>query len=466
MKTKTKKTNKLTAPTMACSACSAVPVGTIQHAPWNPRTPEELKPEHPEMQKLVESVKKLGVVQPVAIWRDGDLLVCIAGNRRLEAAKLVGLETIAAMVYTDITEAQARAITRAENEVRFGVSPLLDAKMIADLKTRGLSQAEIAAVLGTSEAKVCRRCKLTELSDETRQFFELHEYEAAALEFLADKSQGDAELQREILGSLDYWAARNKVTLSDVRSAWRQNTCLVDFKSKIYTTPGGEARRQRCATCGLCTGNQPDLFADLEDAKSESRCLDASCMKKMQAEAKNAALVAEIEKLGGSAEDAKKIVKTKSWEFKDRGCKPRRSKVNCVPYVAVMDYEGFEYEVQWGPDPKKAKAEADAKEKAEASEYKKMRDRMYELFDTISEKFENSERAEIGGCFLPDGAPVRLQELVGELVVIGLFDSCAARCDENVNVANLYELLPTVFSVAKSDEEIKEFVDLYSQVND
>jgi hypothetical protein len=192
-------------------------------------------------------------------------------------------------------------------------------------------------------------------------------------------------------------------------------------------------------------------------------------MKKMVAEAQQAALVDALEKHGGSAEDVSRVKKIKSWEFSEHGCKKRRSRANSFPYVATLDYNGFKFEVQWGPDPKaakKAKAEAEAKEKAEASEHKKMRDRMYELFETIREKFENSERAAIGGCFLPDGAPVRLQGLVGDLVVIGLFESCGATCDEHENVAKLYELLPTVFTVAKTDEEIKEFVDLYSKVND
>ena len=462
MKTKTK--TKTQTPGQ-CSACSNCPVKGIEHAPWNPRTPEELKASHPEMQKLVDSVKSLGVVQPIAVWRrDDDSLLCIAGNRRLEAAKLVGRETVPALVYTDLTEADARAITRAENEVRFGVSPLMDAKLVAELKELGRSQAEIAAVFGVSEARICRRAKLLELSDETLKFFEGKKYEVTALEFLADKSQGDPALQKTILHNLGWYG--DCVDIGNMRSAYIRATSLVDFEySKVFSTPGGEERKRRCQTCALCTGNQPDLFGDTHDGdmgEDDSRCLNPSCMKKMVEEAKNAALVAALEAHGGTAEDVSRVKKIKSWDFKEFGCKKRRSKANSFPYVATTDYDGYEYEIQWGPDPKeakKAKAEAEAK-------HKKMRDRMYELFDTIRENLGQSARAAIGGCFLPDGAPVRLQNLVGELVVTGLFDSCGAPCDEHENTAKLYELLPPVFTVAKTDEEIKEFVDLYSKVND
>ena len=474
MKTKTK--TKTQTPGQ-CSACSNCPVKGIEHAPWNPRTPEELKASHPEMQKLVDSVKSLGVVQPIAVWRrDDDSLLCIAGNRRLEAAKLVGRETVPALVYTDLTEADARAITRAENEVRFGVSPLMDAKLVAELKELGRSQAEIAAVFGVSEARICRRAKLLELSDETLKFFEGKKYEVTALEFLADKSQGDAALQKTILHNLGWYG--DCVDIGNMRSAYIRATSLVDFEySKVFTTPGGEERKRRCQTCALCTGNQPDLFGDTHDGdmgEDDARCLNPSCMKKMVEEAKNAALVAALEAHGGTAEDVSRVKKIKSWEFKDYGCKKRRSKANSFPYVATTDYDGFEFEVQWGPDPKEAaKAEKaavaaqkakDEAERARRAEDEKICDRLAELFDEIRDGFSDTASAEIGEHFLPDGAPERLKTLVANLLTRGLFDSYADEGQEHDDLEELHELLPGLFATVKMVDAGKEFAELFEKL--
>jgi len=478
MKKRTK-SNTSTATTLAwnCATCDAVPVLEIEHAPWNPRTPEELKASHPEMKKLVDSVKSLGVVQPVAIWRkdDGDLL-CIAGNRRLEAARINKLGTVPAQIYTDITEADARAITRAENEVRFGVSPLLDAMLVAELKELGRSQAEIAAVFGVSEAKICRRAKLLELSAESLKFFEGKKYEVTALEFLADKSQGDPALQKTILHNLG-WIG-DGVDIGNMRSAYIRATSLVDFEySKVFTTPGGEERKRRCQTCALCTWNQPDLFGDTHDSdmgEDDARCLNPSCMKKMVEEAKNAALVAALEAHGGTAEDVSRVKKIKSWDFKDYGCKKRRSKANSFPYVATVDYDGFEYEVQWGPDPKeaaKAEKEAaaaqkarDAAERAERAEEEKIHERLAELFDEIRDAFADTDSAAIGEHFLPDGAPERLKTLVANLVTRGLFDSYADEGQEHDDLEELHELLPGLFATVKMVDAGKEFAELFEKL--
>lgn len=65
-----------------------IPIETIVATPYNPkdRTKDSAK-----LRKLVETIKKYGVIQPIVITADRDL---VDGNRRLAAAKLAGLTTI------------------------------------------------------------------------------------------------------------------------------------------------------------------------------------------------------------------------------------------------------------------------------------------------------------------------------------------------------------------------------------
>jgi hypothetical protein len=193
----------------------------------------------------------------------------------------------------------------------------------------------------------------------------------------------------------------------------------------------------------------------------------------MVEEAKNAALVAALEAHGGTAEDVSRVKKIKSWEFKDYGCKKRRSKANSFPYVATVDYDGFEFEVQWGPDPKEAaKAEKaaaaaqkakDEAERARRAEDEKIRDR---LFDEIRDGFSDTASAEIGEHFLPDGAPERLKTLVAKLVTRGLFDSYADEGQAHEDLEELHELLPGLFATVKMVKPGMEFAELFAKLMD
>ena len=61
-----------------------VPVNTIIATPYNPR---ERTDDGKKLRKLAETVKQYGIIQPIIITADRDL---VDGNRRLAAAKLAG----------------------------------------------------------------------------------------------------------------------------------------------------------------------------------------------------------------------------------------------------------------------------------------------------------------------------------------------------------------------------------------
>lgn len=65
-----------------------VPVGSIVGTPYNPADRTE---DGKKLRLLSETIKKYGVIQPIVITADRDL---VDGNRRLAAARLAGLEVI------------------------------------------------------------------------------------------------------------------------------------------------------------------------------------------------------------------------------------------------------------------------------------------------------------------------------------------------------------------------------------
>src|SRR6516162_8111240 len=64
---------------------------------------------------LADSIRRLGLINPITISRDGEL---IAGERRLSAVKLLGWEMVPIQYTDEIDESSKRAIELEENVKR------------------------------------------------------------------------------------------------------------------------------------------------------------------------------------------------------------------------------------------------------------------------------------------------------------------------------------------------------------
>ena len=262
-------------------------VERLVHVDWNPRTPEELKWDHLEMVPLIASVKSVGVVQPIAVWADKAAIehcdyeaakhpidgVVIAGNRRLEAARAAGLKEIPALVFTDISSAQAQEITRLENEVRLGVDPLKDASLIGSMLGLGYSQKEIAAHFGVSEARICRRRKLLDLVPAIRELAEKSgKLTVDALERIALYPKDIQErCAKEVVTRVGRGSSDSQIKWRDI--SWKFAGETQDLEDAQFDT-------SPCKSCPKRTGAQPDLWGDTaDDGDGLGVCLDAKCYR-------------------------------------------------------------------------------------------------------------------------------------------------------------------------------------------
>ena len=254
-------------------------VDSLAHADWNPRAPEELDWKHPEMVELIQSVSKIGIIQPIAVWADKEAIekvnqwgitgIVVAGNRRLEAAKAAGHKEIPALVFTEINEAQAQLITRIENESRIDIDPLKDASLIGSMVGLGYSQKEIAAHFGVSEAKVCRRRKLLELTPKIREHAE-----AGDCNITIDALEQIAAYPREIQERCTSDVLRRaKISSTPIR--WVEISYI--FARETSDLDCAEFNCDECKECPKRTGAQPDLWGDMEDGAKLGKCLDKKC---------------------------------------------------------------------------------------------------------------------------------------------------------------------------------------------
>lgn len=132
----------------------------------NPRQPRShLSPE--ELAELTASIREHGVLQPLIVTPgeiDGQYIL-IAGERRLEAARLAGLNSVPVIV-REATDQQRLELAIIENVQRADLNPLEEAEAYRQLaEDFHLSHEEIAARVGKSRVTITNTLRLMKLPD-------------------------------------------------------------------------------------------------------------------------------------------------------------------------------------------------------------------------------------------------------------------------------------------------------------
>ncbi|MCX7015774.1 MAG: ParB/RepB/Spo0J family partition protein [Candidatus Sumerlaeota bacterium] len=136
-----------------------IPLAEIQANPDQPRQ------DFPEgsLDELALSIKAHGVIQPVVVRRLNSGYRLIAGERRVRAARKVGLDRIAARVLED-TDDGALEKALVENLQREDLNPIHEARAFQKLMERaGLTQEQVAERVGKSRAAVANTLRLLRL---------------------------------------------------------------------------------------------------------------------------------------------------------------------------------------------------------------------------------------------------------------------------------------------------------------
>jgi ParB family chromosome partitioning protein len=166
--------------------------GTIQ-IPLDQITPNPHQPRK-EMNEagiaeLAASLKSTGLIQPVILRKTEAGYQLIAGERRLRAAKLAGLDAIPAIVRNvdSFTQAQMALV---ENIQREDLNPIDRALAYRALTTQlGLTHQELAIRLGEDRSSITNYVRLLDLAEPVRELVRtrmLHLGHAKLLASVAD----------------------------------------------------------------------------------------------------------------------------------------------------------------------------------------------------------------------------------------------------------------------------------------
>ena len=138
-----------------------IPINEIRPNPYQPR--KEFDKE--ALQELSETIKTHGIFNPLLVRKSIHGYDLVAGERRLRAAKIAGLETVPA-IEVEFTDEMMMEISILENVQREDLNPIEEAQAYDSLiRKLGYTQEQLANRVGKSReycANILRLLKLPE----------------------------------------------------------------------------------------------------------------------------------------------------------------------------------------------------------------------------------------------------------------------------------------------------------------
>ena len=125
----------------------------------NPAQPRKIFRED-ALNELADSIRIHGVLQPLSVRRIGTSYELIAGERRLRAAQLAGLNEIPCIVMT-MDEKESGMAALVENLQRQDLDFIEEARGISYLMSQwSMSQEQAAKIIGKSQSSVANKLRL------------------------------------------------------------------------------------------------------------------------------------------------------------------------------------------------------------------------------------------------------------------------------------------------------------------
>ncbi len=118
--------------------------------------------------ELAESIKQLGVIQPITVKKSGEKYIIISGERRWRAAQMVGVERLPAYI-RDVDDENLHAMALVENIQRQDLNAIeIALGMQRLIEECGLTQEAMADKVGKKRSTVSNYMRLLNLPDEVQ----------------------------------------------------------------------------------------------------------------------------------------------------------------------------------------------------------------------------------------------------------------------------------------------------------
>ncbi len=152
-----------------------------------------------DVDELAASLEAAGLIEPITVYRDGDVYIVDAGHHRLAAAKKLGWETIDAQIIDD--DEQRSAVVMVASNKHFPETETERSRGAQLLLRTGVRPADAAAMVGADSDKLERLRRVATVSgDEVAMQDVTLDQAVAAADFV-----DDAEAFQRIIDAGNRW---------------------------------------------------------------------------------------------------------------------------------------------------------------------------------------------------------------------------------------------------------------------
>ena len=164
--------------------------------------------------KLADSIRQFGIIQPLVIRKTSDEYELVSGERRLRAAKELGMKYVPCIL-NSASDQRSAELAIIENLMREDLTIFEEAEAIEVLiDTYGLTQDKIASKLSVSQSYIANKLRLLRLSKEEREIIlrsKLTERHARALLRIYDEKERQNALEAIIKAELNVSATEEMI---------------------------------------------------------------------------------------------------------------------------------------------------------------------------------------------------------------------------------------------------------------
>jgi ParB family chromosome partitioning protein len=174
---------------------------------------------------LRDSIKSVGILEPIRVAQTGaGTYELIYGQRRLEASRAAGRTTILAIVVPAVPSSIDRTVAQlVENLHRDDLNAVDAAKAYREILDAGLTQRELAALIGIAQPTIANTLALLKAPDELQERVAAGELTRSHVEAIVRLPKAEqAEVARRVVEhGLSVRQVEQEIELAERRRQWQ-----------------------------------------------------------------------------------------------------------------------------------------------------------------------------------------------------------------------------------------------------
>ena len=207
----------------------------------NPYQPRQFFDDE-QLQSLAASIKRKGVFQPILVQKLSDgTYQLVAGERRMRASQIAGLDEIPAII-TDFSKEEQLEIAILENVQRENLNPIEEAEGYKRLLDEfDHTQEQLSEIIGKSRSHISNVMRLLNLPDDVKQMIKEGKLSFGHARALVTSDDASAVAKKVLDGSLNVrdtekLVRRRKNPQSDARNSEEKDSASL-YELSSYVDP-------------------------------------------------------------------------------------------------------------------------------------------------------------------------------------------------------------------------------------